>query len=235
MSHTVLFDVFRFLKAADADAFRGLSSGVKCIRPDLAQTWRDRARYLEIDICHAPRRGLTHYILERAARRGAVMSWRAATELAECCGHHIAWGVVAACNSNAKDFVELACPVHVAFSAREISVAEYWFFAVLRGEEPEFCTVHGRPLLERLFGEHLVGSLAHDALNRAVMYGNSKLDHGLSLTDRIALACAIRGVQASVLAIERAAINVAAGYGAELAAIVQQPVYQGNDGREDNI
>jgi hypothetical protein len=216
-----LVDVFRFVKAADGAAFRGFSSGVKSIRPELAQTWRDRARYLEIDVCHAPRRGLTHYILERAARRGVTMSWRAATELAECCGHDVALAVVAACGSeNARTFVELACPLHVAFSAREISVAEHWFFAALRGEEPEYCTVHGQPLLERLFGEHLVGSLAHDALNEIVRYGNSTMDHGWSVTDRIALACAIRGVQASVLAIERAAINIAAGYGAELSALV---------------
>jgi hypothetical protein len=222
MNAELLTDVFPFIKVADAHAFRGLSAGVKHLRPELAQTWRDRARYLEIQLCHAPRKALTHYILESAARRGAVMSWRAATELAECCGHDVALAVVAACGSeNAQIFVDLACPVHATFSSAEISTAQYWFFAALRGEAPEYCLVHGKPLLERLFGEHLVGSLAHDALNQAVTYGNSKLDHGLSLTDRIALTCAIRGVQASVLAIERAAINIAAGYGAELAALVQ--------------
>jgi hypothetical protein len=223
MSHISLAETFTFVKAADDEAFHGFSSGTKCPRLQLAQLawrWRDRSRYLQISLCHAPRKALTHYILERAAHLGVPMSWREAAELARCCGHDIALEIVEACGENSRAFVELAYPLHRTFSSQEISIVEHWFFAVLRGAEPEYCEVHGKPLLERLFGMHIVGSEAHYRLNELVEYQNHQLDHGLSLVDRIAVACTIRGVQASVLAIERAAINVAVGYGAELAALV---------------
>jgi len=226
MSHVSLADTFKFIKAADDEAFHGFGAGTKRPRLQLAQLawhWRDRSRYLGIDLCHAPRKALTHYIVERAAHRGVSMSWREAAELARCCGHNLALEITEACGDNSNKFVELAYPLHRTFSSQEISIVEHWFFAVLRGEEPEYCVVHGKPLLERLFSAYIVGSEAHYMLNGLVEYQNHQLDHGLSLANRIALACTIRGVQASVLAIERAAINVAVGYGAELAALVNNP------------